>query len=160
MRIRFKHNDYEFEVSAGDPPPCSDDERDRNYEVTLASDDRFPKQPTVHHTTSWIISRLAALTYGDIQALHDGEFHNDGGEFSYRFKVTAAGGELAGKCGVVFFRHRIQFAGFSKAPYDIKNVFTQMLLADPNDLAQCEIHSQDAETNDSMYFGFDGRNLR
>lgn len=159
MRLHFTHNDYHFELSAGDPPPCSEEERDRNFEKTLACCDGFPEQPSVHHTTSWIVARLAALT-GDIEALNDGYFANDGGEFGYRLKVSDKNGNLVGRCGVLFYRERIHFAGFGKDQADIRGIFVDALLADPTDFGRCEIHSQCGETHVSEYFGFDGYALR
>lgn len=160
MRLRFTNTPFNFEMSVGYPPPCRDDERDEQFHETVAVWDGFPPQPTVHHVTSWIIARLSAYTNGEIQSLDDGRFCSDGGEFAYRFTVTDAHRQLVGRCGLIFYRDFIQFAGFSKAPYDIKTLFLEMLLAAPSDLRECLIQSQCAETHDSEYFGYDGRNLR
>ena len=160
MRIKFRHQDYEFEVSAGDPPPCNEEEQDRNFEQTLSMLDRFPTQPTVHHTTSWIVARLAALTYGDIQQINDGYFHNDGGSFGYRMKVSDKDKRLVGRFGMVFYYDRIHFAGFRIGDTDIRKVLLDLLVSNPDDLSKCEIHSQCGETKGSEYFGFDGYNLR
>lgn len=159
MRLRFKSGTFVFEVSAGYPPPCSDDERDVHFHRTLSHCDRFPCQPSVRHIASWIIARLAACTDGDIESLNEGMFHNDGGEFAYRFKVADGNGQLVGRCGVIFYHESIEFAGFSKTPYEIKAVFMNMLLSAPLELRACKIHSRCAETNSSVCFGYDGRNL-
>lgn len=107
MRVHFTHDGHKFEVSAGDPRPCRDDECERPFERTLPNDDRFPQQPTVHHTVSWIVARLAALSHGEIQQLNDGYFRKDGGDFGYRLEVTDCENKLAGRCGLLFFYARV-----------------------------------------------------
>ena len=156
MPVRFAHDSSEVELRAGYPPPCSDDERVSNYEATFAAQGVISGPASVHNVTSWILARLAALTHGDIQDEHGAQFCNDGGEFGYRFTFTGNNGELIGKCGVVFYRNRIEFAGFSKAGHDIRLCFTKMLTDSPNDLGRCSIESVDAETGEVIHFGYDG----
>ena len=160
MRLRFTSTVFNFQMSVGYPPPCQEDERDNQWHKSPRILDCFPSQPTVHHITSWIIARLSAYTHGEIQSLNNGRFCNAGGEFAYRFVVTDLHNELIGRCGLIFCREFIEFAGFSKSPYDIKSIFLDLLLSSPSDLRTCLIHSQCAETYNSEYFGYDGRNLR
>jgi hypothetical protein len=157
MPCTFDHGEFHVEVSAGYPPPCQyERERDSRFDETLTNIRRLPRGLKRWELKSWILARLAFLTCGAISFEDDGRFANDGGEFAYRFRIVTRSGQLVGKCGIIFFADRLEFAGFSKTNDDIEKLFIEMLVAEPDRLEKCEIETYDPETHQRNRLGWDG----
>lgn len=156
MACRFTYNEFNVEMSAGYPPPCKPDEKDLAFHDCLLGTGKLPSDIRPKDLNSWVVARLAALTFGGIQMEDDGSFANDGGQFGYRFKVSRRDGALMGKCGIILYPDKIVFAGFATGDADIKELFLSILTAAPIDIEKCEIHVFDPDSAARRVYGWNG----
>jgi hypothetical protein len=156
MTCRFTYDELTIELSAGYPPPCKPEEKDVSFHESLVGSGKTPRNLRPRDLNSWVVARLAALTFGGIQMEEDGSFANDGGEFAYRFKVTRRNGALVGKCGIILYPDKIEFAGFATGDENIRELFLSMLTAAPNEIDKCEIRVFDPDSGARRIYGWNG----
>lgn len=104
---------------------------------------------------SWILARLAHLTYGGLQ-FEGNSFISDGGDFSYQIKVSDAAGTLMGRWAVVFWANRIQFSGFGTGNFNGQSLFVKMLVDEPDKFEKCEIEIRNPDAKTKESFGWNG----
>lgn len=156
MSLQFDYRDYSIELSCKEPPVCADHEKTKHFEQVLRSRSELPKLISFHQLVSWILGRLSYFSLAQLDRERS-TFTNDGGFFSYHFKVTKKG-KLAGKFGITVYQDRIAFSGFG-VEEDVQQLFLNMLLSEPKELDTCKIIARDPDSGTLKTFGWDGHSF-
>ncbi|MBN1589981.1 MAG: hypothetical protein JW888_10735 [Pirellulales bacterium] len=154
----FVFNGLKFDVSLGYPPPCGEDEKDHDFTATLIAAG-LNRGLETREVLAWILGRLARLVGEGFQDAFPDRFENDGCEFALRFKVTEMNGQIAGKCGVIFYPDEASFAGYSKEGHDVKRSLLDVLLQSPDDLGRVEVVCYDPDSGQEHALGWDGQHF-
>jgi hypothetical protein len=156
MSQQFTFRDFKCELSAELPVAFSIEQQNPTFLEELAATGKLPRGLNDKDLVSWIIARLTELTYGGLPFEGD-SFSSDGGEFSYRIKVSDASGKRIGWWGMIFWPDRIQLCG-SAEPHAIngQTLIVEMLTESPRELGKCAVTIRNPDARTKKTYGWNG----
>ena len=124
----------------------------------LRAADKKISKFTEHELASWVVSRLNYFVGGSIE-VEGNEFAHDTNEFGYKIKIADTNNRMCAHGAVVIHENGITFAAVNTHISNIQDLFVQLLVDSPADLAKIEIRVQTPETDRYRVYGWDGYNL-
>ncbi|WP_413432572.1 hypothetical protein [Crateriforma spongiae] len=158
MPLKFSELGYQWTIREGSPPMGSVEGSNPDFAEALRSADRAIEKFTEHELASWVVSRLNYFVGGSLEVEGD-EFAHDTNEFGYKIKVVDTNRRMIAHGGVVVYENRIAFAAVNTHNANLQDLFVQLLVESPSDLAKIEIRVRTPETKRYRVYGWDGYHL-